>query len=255
MKMKQWFTLLSLAVLISIFSTGIAEANGTLTFNFRYKDGNGVETVLPYAFVYLQDGTKDPPMEKNFTHALYVLWGSLSNGLYNISVPAGTYYIRITQRNPLENGRLQPEGPPKSGDYTWRQITPITVSDNTVIDLGTVYANLFDPGIEITGTVKNVSGAPLSGRYVRAQTVPCYTDGYNYNINRCGPDKYLALRQTDAEGKYTLFLKTPGTYYVYISSCLGDESQLYTGNPCTGTQGAAITVHAGDNKILNMVGY
>lgn len=254
MKMRQWFTGISLLFFISLFSTGIAEANGYLKFKFHYKDGNGVETVLPYAFVYLQDGTKDPPMEKFFRNTLY-LWGSYgASDAYGVSVPPGKYYIRITQRNPLPNGRLQAEGPPRPGDYTWRQIVPITISDNTVTDLGTVYAGIFGQ-ITVSGTVQTPSGTPLAGRYVRAQSVPCYTDGYNYNINRCGPDKYLALQQTNASGNYTLALKTPGTYYLYISSCLGDESREYIGNSCMGTQGGTITVQAGESKNLNMIGY
>ncbi len=253
--MKKSLTLISILFFIT-FSIEIAEANSTLRFNFRYKDSNGVEKALPYAFVYLQDGTKDPPMEKYFSKALYRLWGSYGTGLYIVSVPPGTYYMRITQRNPLPNGRMQEEGPPRPGDYTWRQVVPITIDDNTTYNLGTLYAELFGgSGITITGTVRNTSGAPLSGRYVRAQTVPCYTDGYNYNINQCGPDKYLALQQTDTDGNYTMVLRTPGTYYMYISSCLGDEHQEYTGNPCMGTQGGTITVQAGETKNLNMTAY
>lgn len=253
--MRQWFTGISMLVFISLLFTGMAEANGYLRFKFHLKNSNGTETILPYAFVYLQDGTKDPPLEKFFRNTSYY-WGSYgASDSYGVSVPAGTYYIRITQRNPLPNGRLQAEGPPRPGDYTWRQVVPITITDNAVIDLGTIYAGIFGQTITVSGTVHASSGAPVAGKYVRAQSVPCYTDGYNYNINRCGPDKYLALQQTDAAGNYTLLLRTPGTYYMYISSCLGDEHQEYIGNQCTGTQGGTITVQTGDTKNLNMIAY
>lgn len=250
--MKQWFTGISLLVFIGLFSTGIAEANGTLKFKFHHKDANGVETILPYGMVYLQDGTKDPPMEKFFTKPLYMLWGSYgASDLYLVSVPAGTYYIRITQRNnPIPTQYL---GPPRLGDYTWRQVVPITITDNTVIDLGTIYPSMFGQ-ITVSGTVQTPSGTPLAGKFIRAQSVPCYTDGYNGNINRCGSDKYLALQETDAAGNYTLVLRTPGTYYLYITPCLGDKHQEYTGNPCVGTLGGTITVQAGESKDLNMIG-
>ncbi len=253
--MKKSAILLSILFFLA-FSAGLAEANSILRFSFHYKDGSGVEKALPYAFVYLQDGTKDPPMEKYFTKALYRLWGSFGNGNYMVSIPAGTYYMRITQRNPLPNGRLQDEGPPRPGDYTWKQVVPITIEDNMSYDLHTLYAELFgEMGVTVTGIVRNAAGTPLSGRYVRAQTVQCYADGYNFNINQCGPDKYPAQKQTDAAGNYTLFLKDPGTYYLYVSTCLGDEHQEYTGNPCMGSYGGAITVQSGDNKNFNMVVY
>ena len=255
--MRRSATLISILFFLSLsFSVGSAEANSVLRFNFRYLDGSGVEKALPYAFVYLQDGTKVPPMEKYFTKPLHRLWGSFGNGSYMVSVPPGTYYIRITQRNPLPNGRLQDEGPPRPGDYTWKQVVPITIADNMSYDLHTLYAEPYGQlGVTVSGAVRNPAGTPLSGRYVRAQTVPCYSDGYNYNINQCGPDKFPAQQQTNADGNYTLFLKNPGTYYLYISSCLGDEHQEYTGNPCMGSYGGAITVRAGETTSMNMVGY
>lgn len=255
---KYWTLFISLFAMLTMFSVGLAEAaNGTLKYNFKSKDPvTGVVTNLPYGFLYLRDASKPPPMEKFFSKADYIKLSYISNGTYSDpNVPAGTWYIRITQRK-VGGGVLRPFGPPEEGDYTWSQTAPITITSGQVLDLGTLYAIPFGLSpITITGTVKNTSGVPVAGRYVRAQTVPCIEDGYNYNINQCGPVKDLALQPTDANGKYTLVLKDPGTYYIYTSPCLTTDFDEYIGNRCGYTAASAnpVTVKIRDAKTVDMV--
>ncbi len=240
-----------------MFSVCPAEAGtGTLKANFKYKDpATGIIQNLTYGYIYLHDATKPPPMEKFFSKADYILGPSGSDGSFTVSVPEGTYYIRITRRK--VTAPVRPYGPPEEGDYTWMQTIPITITANTTVDLGTKYAYPFsNTPITVTGTVMSQNGTPLAGRYVRAQTEPCYDDGYNYNINQCGPVKFLALQPTDANGKFTLQLRDPGTYYIYTSPCITADHDQYTGNRCTYTAAPGpVTVVRGDNKTVNMVVY
>ncbi|RII26827.1 MAG: hypothetical protein CXR31_10510 [Geobacter sp.] len=255
MKTKQWATLVSSCVMVLMLTVGLAEAaNGTLKYTLKYKDPTtGVETNLTRGYVYLHDATKPPPMEKYFTKADYVNMASFGNGTYSDpNVPAGTWYIRITQRK----GAVKAYGPPEAGDYTWMQTAPITITAGSTLDLGTLYAYPFAAApITITGTVKSQTGAPVAGRYVRAQTEPCRDDGYNYDINQCGPVKLLALQPTDANGTYTLQIKDPGTYYLYTSPCITADYLPYTGNRCEYTAAPAnpVTVKIRDVKTVDMV--
>ncbi len=253
MKMKHWIILISVVVLSTVLSLGRAEANGTLTLKFQFVGSSGVAVPLSYAYVYLHSASAPPPMEKYFSQADYIFGPSDSNGSITASVPAGSYYVRITRRN-TSVMPPNPLGPPLNGDYTWMQATPITISDNVTTDLGTKTSTFFGSTITITGTITNAaSGAPLSGRYVRAQTEPCITGSYYSSPNYCGSEKFAALTPTDANGKYTIQLRTPGTYYLYESSCIGDTYSDYTGNPCMGTGSSSnpVTIQAGASITVN----
>ena len=263
MKTKRWAMLTLICAVTIFYSAGLVEAaNGTLNVRFKYKDPTtGVERFLSNGFLYLHSATKPPPMEKFFSKADYIgsTFTTYATGQpIPQSIPEGTYYIRITQRAnvpPTDPNKL---GPPQTGDFTWSQTAPITIVAGQILDLGTIYAIPFGSSpITITGTVRNTSGAPLSGRYVRAQTVPCLADGYNNNINQCGPVKDLALQPTDANGKYTLVLRDPGTYYIYTSPCISTDTREYTGNVCTYTPAPTnpVTVKIRDTKTVDMVGY
>jgi len=234
-----------------------AVANGTIRVTFKYADGSGGEQPLSGAYLYLQDGTTTPPLEKFYKSADYIFGPSNSLGLFNASVPARTYYIRLTKRNPT-SGNTSPLGPPEGGDFTWTNYQNITVTDNTVTDLGTQYATLFGQPITISGIVVDRStGAPLPGRYVRAQPEPCieadysgWMDGIEIDSNECGPVKYMAQQKTDAQGRYTLLLKEPGTYYIVTSKKLGDHHQQYMGNRDSTGVSTVVTVNHGDNIVL-----
>jgi hypothetical protein len=257
MKMKLWAVLISLFAITSMLLPGPADAaTGTLKYTFKYRNPDtGVEANLPWGYVYLHDASKPPPMEKFFSRADYINIASFGNGTYSdTNVPAGTWYIRITQRK----GANRPNGPPEGGDYTWMQTSPITIVAGQTLNLGTLYAYPFGTSpITITGTVRNSAGAPLAGRYVRAQTVPCYDDGANNNINQCGPVKNLALQPTDASGKYTLQLKDPGTYYIYTSPCVSADYQEISGNVCHYTPAPSnpVVVKIRDTKTVDLVAY
>ncbi len=260
MTTKQWATLFSLFALLTMFAAGLAEAagTGTVRYAFKYKDtATGVEKKLLNGHMYLHDASKPPPMEKFYSRADFIGRNSpYADGNYFNEVPAGTYYIRITERKVVGNTTaFNRQGPPQYGDYTWFQTTPITVIAGQTLDLGTKYAYPYSSSpITISGTVKTQKGIPLTGRFVRAQTEPCYDDGYNNNINQCGPNKFIALQPTDAAGKYTLELREPGTYYLYTSACLTPDHFEYSGNRCAYTQAAApLTVQVGDKKTTDFV--
>lgn len=257
MKTIRWAVLVLIGANLGIFSVGPTEAAaGTLKYTFKYKDPTtGVVTNLTNGFVYLHDASKPPPMEKYFSKADYINLSSFGNGIYSwATAPAGTWYVRVTQR---KGGVTRPYGPPENGDYTWIQTFPVTIPASGTLDLGTLWAVPFGPApITITGTVKNAGGAPLAGRYVRAQTEPCREDGYNYDINQCGPVKDLALQPTDAAGKYTIVLRDPGTYYIYTSPCLTDTYDAYTGNRCPYSAAPnPVTVKIRDTKTVDIIAY
>ncbi len=271
MKTKLWTTLISLCVMFAIFNAGLAEGagTGTLKFTFKYKDPTTqVDQNLNYGYIYLHDAAKPAPMEKFLSKADYILGGPAStiNGKITAPVPAGKYYIRVLQRK-VVGGVTRPYGPPEAGDLTWFQTTPITITAGATLDLGTKYANPFGTAITITGSVKNYSGVPLAGRYVRATTVPCVETNYCTNdgaycdqwTNQCGTVKFMALQPTDANGTYTLQLRGPGTYY--LSTITSWDTTIGCSGYCapaiigTGYSPQAITVQTGDSKTVNLVGY
>jgi hypothetical protein len=251
--MKKWGTFFSFFVLIAFFAAGLAEGAGTLTLTFKYRDSSGVDQPLSSSYVYLRNAANEPPMEKFFSPADQISAPSSTTGVVTMSVPEGNYYVRVTRRNPPA---ARPLGPPEPGDYIWHQTEPITVTAGTT-NLGTKYAWVFGSApITISGTVKNWHGTPLAGRYVKATIEPCIqADGYSGTLsNHCGPEKHLALQRTDANGNYTLYLESPGTFYFYESPCLGDKHQEYSGNPCAGYGTGPVTVKMGENRIVDIIG-
>jgi hypothetical protein len=261
MKKTLWIALVPIFALMVVLAAAEAQAaNGTLKFTFKYQDpSTGVVTNLTKAYVYLHDAAKSPPMEKYFSMANYINSAGFGNGVYlDTHVPAGNWYIRITQRKDVLQGK-GPYGPPEAGDLTWFQTVPITIVAGQTLDLGTLYAAPFGSTITITGTVKNSGGTPLAGRFVRATTVPCTDDGFNYNINQCGQYKFIALQPTDANGNYTLKLRNPGTYY--LSSLTSWDSNPgcsgYCDAPIFGSAGnpTQITVITGESKTADIIGY
>lgn len=245
-----------------VFNNATSANSGTLIFSFNYKDPVSGETAaVPNAYIYLHSAAKAPPMERFFAKADQIFGPSgTGDGSYIISgVPEGSYYIRINQRaNAAMQTLAGALGPPETGDLTWMQTAPITITSGKTLDLGALYAYPFASApITITGVVKSTTGSPLAGRYVRAQTVPCYDDGYNNNINQCGPVKYLALKPTDANGGYTLIMREPGTYYLYTSPCVTADHDQYTGNRCSYTPAPTnpVTVTVGETKKVDLVVY
>ena len=265
---KLWVALISLCVMLSIFSVGFADAaDGTLKITFKYKDPTtGVEQFLNNGFIYLHAATKSPPLEKFFSKADSILGPSnTQNGMYSFNVPAGKYFFRILQRKEVAAGSARPYGPPESGDLTWFQTAPITVVASATLDLGTKYAKSFGSSITITGAIKNHAGVPLAGRYVRATTEPCVEysgcsdDGAycDQSTNSCGPEKYMALQPTDANGRYKLNLRDPGTYY--ISSITIMDTTIGCSGYCapaiigTGTTPLPISVQMGVNRAADII--
>jgi len=254
--MKSWHRVFVILIALSIVAplASVHAANGLLKGTFKYKDpATGAERVLNSGFVYLRDASKPAPMEKFPSKADHIL-GPTMGAPFMISVPEGKYYLRLLERKTL-GSVARPFGPPEEGDYTWVQRIPVTITAGGTLDLGTVYAAPFTYAAPITikGTLKTTNGTLVKGHYVRAQTVPCTIDGEFGIVNQCGPDKFLAITPTDANGSFTLYLQNPGTYYLYTSPCLTADWTEYTGNNCGFTAGPTLTVSRGDVRTVNLV--
>jgi hypothetical protein len=102
---------------------------------------------LSNAYVYLQDASKKPPMEDFSLQPAHILGPSNSLGRISVSVPEGSYYLRITKRHP-QNG-TDKFGPPQRMDYTWYQTSAVTINTNETTDLGTKYAESFSTPITL----------------------------------------------------------------------------------------------------------
>ena len=268
--MKKLTLFFSLFLLTALFSVTVAEGAGSLTVTVRGKNASGVTVPLAYAYVYLRSAAKEPPMEKYFTPPDLILGPSAANGTITAGgIPEGDYHVRVTRRNPL-GGVTRPLGPPEKGDYTWNQARPITISTNTTTNLGIKDTWAFNTPMTISGKVTSyVNGSPLPNRYVRLQIGQCVEGSYPtyysedpdeslwVDPNECNGrslNKKLALERTDVNGNYTIVLREPGTYYVYESTCLGDQHQEYVGNPCIGFSAGPVTINAGEQKTVNIIG-
>ncbi|MDA8171661.1 MAG: hypothetical protein M0Z48_07515 [Nitrospiraceae bacterium] len=230
--MKKWPYIFIVFMPAMLLSAGAALANGTLTATVLY---NGQP--LSNAYVYLQSNAQLPPQEQYYQNAAYILGPSDANGNISVSVPEGTYYVRITAREaylsyPGIYTYSSYEGPPYPGDYTWDYTgspPTITITTNGVVSLGTVNTTVYGQPVTISGTVKGASGKPLAGWAVKATTAPCESGnwGYAHSFNECGSIKYPAW--TDANGNYTVTIKNTGTYYVYASPNLNFANTNYPG--------------------------
>ena len=69
--------------------------------------------------------------------------------------------------------------------------------------------------------------------------------------------KDLALQPTDVNGKYTLVLRDPGTYYIYTSPCLTVDHDDYTGNRCKYSAASMnpVMLKIRDVKTVDLVAY
>ncbi len=225
---KRIFIVLVMLALATVLFAGTAMANGTITATFIY-NGSGINQPLAGAYVYLHAYPQGAPiMEKYFRAAQYILGPSDANGNISVSVPEGIYHIRITRRAPLSAipTQAQAYGPPRSGDYTWHMAgssSTITVAAGSAINLGTVYAQVFNSApIAISGQV--FSNCPTCPFFVMATTTLIHPGVYYPQPGI----KYPAEAPTDSNGNYTIILRNPGTYYIYALS----------GVPASGTAGA-----------------
>ncbi len=220
MPLKKWVSFFLVFAFWAALFAGMAEANGTLTATFLYKDANNITHPLDHAYVYLHVYPQGFPIkEKYFRKAQYVLGPSDANGNISVSVPEGAYKVRITRRAPLTATptRAQAYGPPNTGDYSLHITGAITVTTNSTVSLGTQYAAVFGPApapITVSGQVKNSVGQPLSGWYVHAEVSAIWCP------NGAGPraGAVPALAPTDANGNYTIKLPSAGTYYFYAAA-------------------------------------
>ena len=240
-RLSEVFTVLMLAVLLW---AAAAQANGTLTATFIY-NGGGSNQPLANAYVYLQNGSTTP-RGQYYQKAQYMLGPTNGSGYLSVSVPNGTYYMRFMRRAPLSSTPTSAQliGQPRPGDYTAGGPSSfITVTTGSVINLGTVYANvagssLFGVPITISGKV-TAGGVPQAGYFVYATKTQCsfgwqngcqggaysWVDYYTPVITNwcqssvfpsgCTGVKYPAQSRTDSNGNYKINVTSPGTYYVF----------------------------------------
>jgi hypothetical protein len=270
MKTAKKMVLFFICLILNVWSANMAEAaNGTLSFTYKYQDPTtGVITNLPSAYVYLHDAAKPPPMEKYFSMAKEILWGGIGNGNYQVTIPEGSWLVRINQRaDATQRNAKGSHGPPRSGDFTWISGVPITIKAGQTVALGTIYATPFNTAsTTLTGTITNASGLPQAGYYVRVQTEPCifntncsdsgtYCEGVT---NQCGPAKYIS-QATDASGVFSVALRDAGTYYIYATNCFPDGNPGCGGwcaPPCVGYgYPTPIVLQKGDTKTVNIIAH
>ena len=248
--MKKWFAVFISFTISILLSSGAAMANGTITATFIY-NGSGVNQPLSGAYVYLHTYPPlgSPIMQRYFRNAQYIFGPSDANGNISVSVPEGTYRIRITRRAPLASTPTQSQayGPPRTGDYTWYDPgATVTVTTGSVVNLGTVYAQIFgSTSISISGIVTSSSSTPLQNYFVYATPVAC-TEYRHYAGNKCGPVKYPAVLPTDANGNYTIYLWKPGTYYIYCDSNPASGGRFVPRPKCA-SGACPLTVTAGEH--------
>ncbi len=222
MPMKKWLAVFISFTISILLSSGAAMANGTITATFIY-NGSGVNQPLSGAYVYLHTYPPlgSPIMQRYFRNAQYILGPSDANGNISVSVPEGTYRIRITRRAPLTSTPTQSQayGPPRTGDYTWYDPgATVTVATGSVVNLGTVYAQVFGSApITITGRLLSGSNYPIPGYFVYATFSPCTIGSRQRHWGSC-PTEYPAILPTDANGNFTIYLRDPGTLYIYGSA-------------------------------------
>ncbi len=95
-------------VFTAAFSAAVAMANGTINATVLYSG-------------------QLSPRELFFQSGAGVYGYSDSNGNISVSVPEGTYYVRITRRA----GSVSAWGPPYPGDYIWGASNPRTITVTT----------------------------------------------------------------------------------------------------------------------------
>ena len=236
-----------LAVLLFLAGPKRAVANGTLTATFVYNVG-GTNQPLAGAYAYLHVYPQGAPiMEKYFRPADVINGPTDTNGNLSISVPAGQYRVMLMARAPLTNGVgvSRQYGPPRYGDYVGVDAdNVVTITDGATTDLGTVDAQEFTAPITITGFANACAwtentatgyyycapGAALSNYFVFASPSPCQWVVHNkghYSYICPNNVKYPAVAPTDSNGKYTVYLQNPGTYYLYVSQNPGQTGNRY----------------------------
>ena len=248
--MKRLSAVLTVLMLILLPWAAVAQANGTLTARFIY-NGGGSDQPLANAYAYLKNSSAKP-RGRYYQMAQYMLGPTDANGNLSVSAPAGTYFVRLTRRAPLTAAPAsgQMYGPPRPGDYTWGGThSLITITDGSVVSLGTVYANIagsapFGAPITITGRVTK-GGVAQAGYFVYASQSLCafgWQNGCQGGIDAdtngtvshwcqssvvpsgCPGTKYLAQSRTDSNGNYTIIAGSPGTYYVFAQPFPGCQS-------------------------------
>ncbi len=220
--MKKWPAVFIVLMFAAVLWAASAAANGTITATVLY-NGQPVSG----AYVYLMSGSQLSPRELYYQNASAIAGPSDSSGNISASVPAGTYYIRITKKT----GSVSYLTPPYPGDFVWIYTgnpPEVTIANNATVALGTVNTTAYET-ITITGTVKGASGKPLAGWAVKAATQPCESGNWAYahSFNECGTSKHPAW--TDANGNYAITLMNTGTYYVYASPALNYANTNYPG--------------------------
>ena len=220
--MKKWLVVFIGFAFAAVLPAGSAGANGTLTATVLY-NGQPVQN----AYVYLQSASQLAPRQQYYESAAYILGPSDATGHISVSVPEGTWYVRITKRASFSTSL----GPPFPGDYSWYYAGTKTITTNSVVSLGNVPVTIYTQSVavSISGTVKGASGKVLSGWAVKASTAPCESGNWAYahSFNECGSVKYPAF--TDSNGNYTITIPNTGTYYVYASPNLNFANTNYPG--------------------------
>ncbi|MCX7769663.1 MAG: hypothetical protein N2202_01115 [Proteobacteria bacterium] len=137
-------------------------------------------------------------------------------GEFNIPLEEGSYYLFVKKKR-------EPFGPPKVGDLVaFFPQFPIIIKGKEGYELSIEMMKVsekisqsFNKLIRIYGNVKDKKGAYLKNVYVVA-----------YNTSETlGKPKYISSL-TDQEGRFSIFIKEAGRYYLVVRKNLGDTPDI-----------------------------
>lgn len=138
------------------------------------------------------------------------------NGFFSLMLEEGSYYLFIKKKK-------EPFGPPKSGDLvSFFPKFPLKFDGKNGYDIHVEMMKVSDKitdslgkFMKIYGIVKDKNNKIIDNVYVVA-----------YDKSEIlGKPKYISS-PTDKEGKYTIFLKDPGKYYIVVRKTLGDTPEI-----------------------------
>lgn len=173
-----------------------------------YHSGVPVEGVGVNLYLDLNSDLKGPP---------YMLAVTDGQGRFHMDIEPGNYYVFFRKRM---NSVF---GPPEPGDYVgFFPVFPLKITGQGV-DISAELLKISDKMQEslgvsniyrITGVVLNSERLPLKGLYVGAYGKP----------DILGKPDYVSA-PTDAQGRFRLYVKESGTYFIAVRDKLGDTPQ------------------------------
>ena len=201
-----FFVLLLLLVIFSPAALLAAEGVGRVTGRV---DCSAVPGCSGIAALWSADGAIPDP--RKYTRIPGPVAQVQSDGVFELSAPAGDYYVGVFLRN--SSGPLM--GPPRIGDRIFLTPNPagepsrVTLQADAIVDAGVhdkawVFAGLTEPSATaISGQVVDIDGRPVAGLLVFA-----------FSDREVSASPLTVSERTDADGAFLLPLAEAGSVYL-----------------------------------------